>query len=246
MLSPDRLEAIKSLRTTWVERDVTRAKWMDGMMVYPQTKRERIHPIEISTNPDGEFVFVRNLKDPTKPLGRYYASLGDLNKNALNYFATQLASRKLMCRARFLVPIPNGGNKIAEAISDINGVEVLPIFKKVGVGIDKRIILDEDLAADMAQNHQAVDLTFIEDTTTEATTTIEGYKLLQPLINAKKITILGLGTILDREEGSSENLARFDLGFNSVITKSWMFNILLSFFNPKILTKEQYDFVMSD
>jgi len=225
---------VRLLRTTTIERLVTGRSSDSPACTY--TEKRLLHPIDFPKDRDMEFVFTQHIFNPNFPLGRYYCSIGDIDEAVIYSLALKMAQASFLKDTQLLIPVPNGGKKYAQALSEITSIPVCPILLKVGSSMEKGMEIIDSLRKQVKYKR----VTLVEDTTTKSYT-ITNY--CYPLLNGLT-EMLGVVTAHEREEGGRERLNNFNLDLYSGSTKTEWFDLMLSLNDPNILTQDQYNFVM--
>jgi len=196
-LTPTQQELLDLLWATETVAPVTK-RLADPDGNYRFEKYERpTRPIDFAG--EGEFVLKSHEKKPDDPLSPFYINLRNLPSPVLIKVAGVIAeaTQTQRVQADFCTGIPDAGEPIARAFSEVAGIHYRKLFIKATSDSGRRII-----ASDEVFRGRSGKLLIIDDLITAADTKWETINRAQFL----NYSIAGIAVLVDRQQGGRDQL----------------------------------------
>jgi len=225
-------ENLANLLITTKIRDVPikrRRQLSDGGYEFYEIRRDTT-PFDLAQ--EGEFVFKLHENNPAAPLAPDKIVLRNLPKNVLDQIGKVLADVQLERCPDLCAGIADAGIPLAKAYSKYSGVPFENLFTKVQTEKGRRIVAIEKA------DGEEIKLLLVDDALTKGFSFFEAAMALENT----RYEIIGLLTVVDREEGGRMRLINRGYNFAAAFRHSQLLNYYLRI---RKINKTKYDGIMA-
>lgn len=207
-LTPAQEELADLLCTTKILAKVRRRELLNGEFNFYEIIRDT-SPIDFPVDP-GEFALKLHEKKPDAPLSPIYINLRNLPTGLLSKIGQAMSEQRVTEeRPDFCVGIPSAGIPLADHFSNASHIPTENIFEKSDTGSQRRIVPAKNAKMGFGRK-----LYLIDDLVTGADTKLEAIKVAEEL----DWKIVGIGVLVDREQGGVTQLKEAGYHTNAVFT----------------------------